>query len=227
MGQRQVVGDAEPERQPFVLAVLAQHAHALRPSGRAATPAPVYIADPDAAAAHRLEAEQRPQQPGAAGADQPGDAEDLAAMQREASRRQAAARSSSSSASPGSRGVRGIEVVDRRGRPSARRSSSRRRSAVVAAARVAAVAQHDEPVGDRLHLLDEVRDVDDRDAPAPRAAGSARTAARTSRVAEAAGRLVEHERRGQPTGERAGDLDELLRRRREVRDRSRPGGSRG
>ena len=77
--------------------------------------------------------------------------------------------------------------------------------------------KHDEAIGDRLHFFDEVRDVDDRDAPAPSAGAISSNSARTSACAEAARRLVEHEHAAADR-ERARDLDELLRRRRQIAD---------
>ena len=109
--QRDVVGDRQPEREPFVLAVLGEQADALREAAtrrRAAVPDRRH-ADPSAA--NRVEAEHRAQQLGAAGADEPRDAEDLAAVERQLGRDRAAAcpttSSSSSTGSPGSCGTRG------------------------------------------------------------------------------------------------------------------------
>ena len=79
----------------------------------------------------------------------------------------------------------------------------------VAAPRVPSVAQHDETVGDRFHLFDEMRDVDDGAALRFQAAHQ-REQPRDVVAPEAARRLVEHEdaaarRKG------ARDLHELLR----------------
>ena len=59
-----------------------------------------------------LEPEDRAQQPRPAGADQAGDAENLAAAQRERRRTRARRSSTSSSTSPGSRGAARIQIVD-------------------------------------------------------------------------------------------------------------------
>ena len=85
-----------------------------------------------------------------------------------------------------------------------------------AAPGVAAVAQHDEAIRHRLHFLDEVRDVDDRDPARLQAADEIEQRANV-RVPQAAGRLVEHEHAAAGR-ERARDFDELLRRRLKIRD---------
>ena len=87
----------EAEGEPFALAVLAEHADALLPplGGERRSSE---RGDPHASAFDRLEPEDRAQQPRAAGADEAGDAEHLAAVQRE-------------------RGVAWLERVDRRGLP--------------------------------------------------------------------------------------------------------------
>ena len=81
---------------------------------------------------------------------------------------------------------------------------------------VAAVAQHDEPVRHFLHFFDEVRDVDDGVALRLEAADQFEQAPHVV-AAEAARRLVE-DQHAAADGERARDLDELLRRRRERAD---------
>src|SRR5687768_8903704 len=82
-GQRNVVGDAEREREPFVLSILAEKACALRPAiaGR-----PVFRerGDLHASAANGLETENRAEQSRPSGAEQPRDPEHLTAPQAEA-----------------------------------------------------------------------------------------------------------------------------------------------
>ena len=80
-------------------------------------------------------------------------------------------------ASPGARGAARKQVADVAARPSAPTIVVVRRVGGRAAAGVAAVAQHDEAVGDLLHFLDEVRDVDDR-VPLRLAAGASRSNSR-------------------------------------------------
>ena len=81
--QRQVVGDAEAEREPLLLAVLADQRHALRPAltgrGGPGGGAQLHLAGYD-----RVQAGQRAQQLGTARADQARDAQHLAAVKREA-----------------------------------------------------------------------------------------------------------------------------------------------
>ena len=118
--QRQVVGDGQAEREPFA-----------RRGPRSACPCP----GASARAARRpgvrrrrvrvrcdrLEPENRAQQPRPPGAEQPGDAEDLAAMQRQ--RRGARRRAPSTSQDRLAGASRRCADRDRpaRGRPSARR----------------------------------------------------------------------------------------------------------
>ena len=80
----------------------------------------------------------------------------------------------------------------------------------------AAVAQHEDRVGDRLHFLDEVRDVDDREPLAPQLADQVEQPPRVL-TAEAARRLVEDEHAA-AARDSPGDFDDLLR-----RDRQLPG----
>ncbi len=77
-----VVGDRERRRQSFLLAILAQKAHALLPPLVGFRRAGVG-AKPDASAADLLETEERPQEPRAAGAEQTRDSDDLAAVKSE------------------------------------------------------------------------------------------------------------------------------------------------
>ena len=72
-----------------------------------------------------------------------------------------------------------------------------------------------------LHFLDEMRDVDDRVPRAFSRRDQRRTAA-ARRRGQAARRLVEHQHAA-ADGERARDLDQLLRRRRQLRRPARPG----
>src|SRR6185312_12822761 len=78
--ERQVVGDAEAERQAFFLAVLADQSHPLRPAragrGRARMAAELHGSRED-----RVEAGQRAQKLGAARADQAGDPQHLAPVE--------------------------------------------------------------------------------------------------------------------------------------------------
>ncbi len=107
----------------------------------------------------------------------------------------------------GSPGARRIEIVERapdHETDDVRRSGRRRD----AAARVASVAKHDEAIRHGLHLFDEVRNIDDRDAARLQTADEIEQRADVG-LAEAAGRLVEHEDTT-ADGERAGDFDQLL-----------------
>ena len=123
-------------------------------------------ADFDVARQRGIDSEQRPQQLRAAGAEQPGDADDLARPQlqrhlslRERGRAQPAHRQHDL--------PRGVRIA-----PSARQLAADHQpdDRVVAGARprqfaaVLAVAQTDDAIGDRLHFPEPVRDVDDADA---------------------------------------------------------------
>ena len=164
--QRQVVGDAQPEREAFARAVLAEHAHPLPPA----------LVRPGPARSRRRRVTRPPltgSRPKSARSSRVRPAPSSPAMPRISPRR------SVSVAAPGTSAVeledrlagraRRCAGTDRRApRPTIRLTiASARRLCGHAAAGVPAVAQHDEPIRDRLHFLDEVRDVDDRDAPAP------------------------------------------------------------
>ncbi len=84
------------------------------------------------------------------------------------------------------------------------------------AADVPPVAQHDDAVGDGLHLLDEVRDVDDRQALCLQPANQPEQPLHVV-VRQAARRFVEHDD-ARAAGDGAADLDQLLRRGREGGD---------
>ena len=164
--QRHVVGDAQCQREPLALAVLADHPDALPPAPRGAA-APAYDADARPRPLRTGSSpKMRAQQLRAPGADEPGDAEHFAAVQRQRSRSLAPSAVELEHRLAGRRGEPRVELARPSARPSSRRSA-RRRVRGRAAADALAVAQHGEAVGDRLHFFEEVRDVDDRDAPAP------------------------------------------------------------
>ena len=155
------------------------------------------------ARAHGREAEQPAQQARAAGPHEPGDAQHLAPPQREA----------------GLRVVRLQDDVARSPRPArkhlAHAPSDHQGDDLVPArvrgpafAHVPAVSQHHEPVRDLLHLLQEVRDVDDGLALGGETAHQREQPPHVLPV-QAAGGLVEHEHAAAHR-ERARDLHELL-----------------
>ena len=78
------------------------------------------------------------------------------------------------------------------------------------------IAQHDEAIGDRLHFLDEMRDIDDRQPLLFQASDQFEQAAGIV-APQAARRLVEHEHAA-PRREGPRNLDELLRGRRQIAD---------
>jgi hypothetical protein len=80
--QRDVLRDVEVEREPLASAILAEETDALgetQPGRRG----PRGCRDPHAAVSHRIEAENRAQELGAPRADEPRDAEHLAAAELE------------------------------------------------------------------------------------------------------------------------------------------------
>ena len=169
--QRDVVGDRQPERQPFVLAVLAEQADALRePRRTAARRASQTRRHAHPPAAHRVETEHRAQQLGAA-RRRPG-------RRCRGSRRGAApAAARSGSRVPDSlvqleHRLAGLvrHVADRRVDAAADHAPRSRGSmavfAVPAHRRGPRSARRAAPCSGRRppHLLEEMADVDDRDA---------------------------------------------------------------
>ena len=139
----------------------------------------------------RVGAEQQPGQLGAAGAEQPGEADHLAledvevdglerALAAQAERLQHRGRRTRRRRWRRPRG-RGARAPPARGRSSSRTSSSSAdvRGHVLPDQR--AVAQHRHPVGDLVDLVEEVRDEHDRDALRRAACASPRTAWRPRR----------------------------------------------
>jgi hypothetical protein len=110
--------------------------------------------DADAPAGHRCQPEERAQETCPPGADQAGDAEDLAAMQgeRRAARLDRAHLEQRLSRLP----CLSREEIRRRRSDHQRDNGAGRRVGCRTAADVAPVAQDNEALGDRLHLLDEV-----------------------------------------------------------------------
>ncbi len=80
--ERHVVGDAQAQRQSLAGSVLAQQPHSLTPS-IVRRRRPRIRADDDRATRDRLEAEDGPEQTRTSRSEKAGDAEDLAAVQRE------------------------------------------------------------------------------------------------------------------------------------------------
>ena len=132
-------------------------------------------------ASTRIGADDRAREPGASGADEPGDPEDLAAAQHERRRR---------AAPPPPQAFDAQQLLAARVRAGADSDRLTSRSAIsrtssgtghvgdVARRHVAAVAQHRDALADAEHLLHPVRDVDDGDAAARSDARSSRTAGR-------------------------------------------------
>ena len=143
----------------------------------------------DLAGGRRRDAEDGERQLGAPGADQPGDAEDLAGAQRQrdvpdgvaigdVARARGAARRSARR--PSGRAGRSS------GRPSSRRASVSLTSPIGSGADIGAVAQHGDAVGEREDLRKAVADIDDADAARAQAPHDRRSAAATSASASAA-----------------------------------------
>ena len=148
------------ERQALAFAVLAQEAHALLPAldGRGGTDVG---ADADPPLTNRLETEDGPQQFGSTGAQETGDADDFTAAKDELRSRGESRELDHGFSRLASRAW--IEVIDA---PAHHEGHDvlRARGGDRALAYAPPVAQHHEPVRDLLHLLEEVRDVDDREA---------------------------------------------------------------
>ena len=136
-------------------------------------------------------------------------------------------RCSVNEADPGSRPVTSRIASPRRTRRTRKqivnRLSDHQRDDVVvrcrgrgAAAGIAAVSKHDEPIGNGLHFLDEVRDVDDG---VPLRLQMTQELEQVLDIGapETAGRFVEHQHAASD-GNRARDFHDLLRRNREAAD---------
>ena len=203
--QRKVVANAEAEREPLAAAIFAEHAHALAPAaggcGR-----PFVDSKPHASALDILEAEQRSQQRRPAGADEPGDPEHLAAVECQAGGARAERVHFEDRFSSLPRRAR-IEILDVASDHHAD-DLLRRKISRCTGSRDASIPQHDNAIGDFLHFLDEVRDVDDRVTLFPEAADQIEQPSRIVARQRARG-LVEHEHTASDR-ERTGDLDELL-----------------
>ena len=157
-GQGHVVRNRQRRREPFFLSILADEAHALLPAlmrmGRAGIGGEPHLAGP-----HRFEAEESAQEARPAGAEQAGDADDFSAMQRQRPGSRTEVVDVENRFAVGPRGV-WIERFDRSAdhQPHDLLSVQLRGGA---APDDAAVAKHNDAVGDFLHLFDEVGDVDD------------------------------------------------------------------
>ena len=171
-----------------------------------------------------LEAGEAPREPRAAGADEAGQADDLAAMELDRRRRPARPmRDADRRRSPVRRRQRGacrhvvadhvpdqrrrIELGDRRGHD------------------LAAVAQHRHAVGDREDLVEPVGHEEDQQAFRFSAATTSNSASRSASDSTAVG--SSRMRMRASTRQRARQLDELLRRRRSARRRAVRGRARG
>ena len=159
-----------------------------------------------AARAHRLEAERAAQQVRASRAEKPRDAHDLAAMQlqRDRSRAGRLQLEDRLTALPSRSRV---DLAHRRARHHGH-DLAWGRLGRAAAAGVPTVPQHDEAVGDLLHLLQEMRDVDDGVALPSQTADQLEETPRVV-LGQAARGLVEDEHTATDR-HRARDLHELL-----------------
>ena len=136
------------------------------------------------------------------------------------------ARDLAAPALPGGRGRRRCRATSGRGRSSG--GSSRRGRSRPAPARptTRAVAQHDDPVGALLDLVQAVRDEDDADTPLALELGDHLAAGASVSVSgQAGGRLV-HDDQARVERQRLGDLDELALRERQLGDAACPARSR-
>ncbi len=147
-----------------------------------------------------------------AGADQTGNPDHLAAAQRQRfrSRRQILDADDDITRGPRTPPIQILEAATHHQADDGLAGRFRRD----AAARVAAVSQYHEAIGNRLHFFDEVRDVDDGQAARLEASEQIEQRAHVG-VTEAARRLVEDEDAA-PHRERPRDFHELLRRRLEI-----------
>ena len=155
--QREIVGNRHGAREPFVLAVLAQHTHAVGPlRARLRPPAP--CANGDAPLLYRFEAKQRTQEACSSRPEKPRDAEYLASMQRE--RYAAAAESlhlkNRFATTPGRSRVKVLDVTADHRADDVRRWSGRRMHGSDAS-----VAEYDDSIRDLFDFLDEMGNVDD------------------------------------------------------------------
>ena len=143
------------------------------------------------------------------GAEQAGDADNLAAAerQRRPARLQLAQLEQRLAGLSRAAGIEVIDLAAHHQLDDGLRRQLRRRTATG----VAAVAQDDDAIGDRFDLFDEVRDVDDGEALRLETADQ-REEPLDVGVGEAARRLVEHDDAG-AARQSARDLDQLLRRR--------------
>ena len=111
LGEGQIFGDGERDGEPLGLAIFAEKAHALARCVRGGERTPGHPEHLQAAAPHRIEAEDAAQKLGAPRSDQPGDAEHLAAPQGERDAASASPHRPSPSPPkrlrPGARGERG------------------------------------------------------------------------------------------------------------------------
>ena len=215
--QRHVVRDVQVRREPLAGPVFAEHAHPVPPPIRRRERTNV-DAELHRSFFHRGEPEEASKQPCTAGAEQPGNPENLAAMQRERRRLEPLGRKSLEGQQRGAHGAlpAWIQVFER--------ASDHQADNLIAAplgchafAGVASVAQHDEAVGDLRHLLDEVRDVHDCEALLLEPANQLEQLLYVV-VREAARGLVEHEYAATEC-QRSRDFHELLRCRRKLADR--------
>ena len=137
---------SRPSATPSAFAIFADHPHALCPAGLGRRAARVARRRGPGPIAPESSAEDGAQQFGAAGADEPGDAENLAAMQRE--RRRAGFERRRRRAPP-RRAAAAIAETDRsRPGPTISRTMSSGRHRRGSAARDAAVAQDDDAIAD-------------------------------------------------------------------------------
>ena len=152
---------------------------------------------------------------GAAGAEQPAEADRLAGVQREIERRHnpaaAEALGDQERLARPTVAVRvgGIASTASSSRPSISGTSlGQREFRRRAHADAAAVAQHRQPIGDRVDLFEKMRNEHDGEAARPQIANDVEQPRRLGRV-ETSGRLVEHQH-ARVVFQRARDGDELL-----------------
>ena len=166
VGQGDVLGDRDVEQQAGALAVLGHQVDAAldRVARRLRSP-PAAPSRHDLAAERAVDAEDGPGELGAAGADQPGEAQDLAAAQRQVDRLRrdrprCARRASSQHGLARRRRRRQIERLE----VAADHQADHGGVADLGLGQLAdpaAVAQHDDPVGAALDLVQAVGDEDD------------------------------------------------------------------
>jgi len=208
-GEREVVFDGEVEREAFDLAIFAEETDLLAPAEERRGGAGVG-ADADGAVADRIEGKERAEEFAAAGTDEAGDAEDLTTAEFDGSGGGFLRAGEIADLEDGfARSADGasVEFVDLASDHELGELGGRGVGGA-AGGDADAIAEDGVAIGERLHFLEEVGDVDDGFALIAEVADEGEEFFRI-RLTETAGGLVEDENAA-AEGEGARDFDELL-----------------